>query len=181
MSRAGDFASSRRPRVAEHATFVWAKDAAGVPISAIAHMIGCNVADVRAFLRPGDGAPAVVRMEVASTPAPKRSKPAKTRRGSWLEVRSLPEAARPTVEVFARMAQVDVDTFLGKAYPRHLVEKRAECWAVLHETGRWSLPQIGSWFGGRDHTTIMSAITRYASEPSPDRAAWSAVGDREAA
>lgn len=184
MSRAGDFASGRRPRVAEHAQFVWAKDAAGVPISAIAHMIGCNVADVRSFLRPAGEAPAPVVIVVAPTPSPApatRHVSREPRRFVKVD-RSAPviSTARPIIDRHAEAAGLSLGTILSKAYPRKLRDVRDACWAELYATGRYSLPQIGGWFC-RDHTTIMAGIARAGVLPDADVEVWKRLGQREAA
>ena len=38
---------------------------------------------------------------------------------------------------------------------------RQEAWYLIYATGRFSYGQIGRYFGGRDHTTIMYGIAEY--------------------
>lgn len=44
----------------------------------------------------------------------------------------------------------------------HFVRPRHEAMWRMAQTGRWSLPQIGNFLGGRDHTTVLHGIRRHA-------------------
>jgi chromosomal replication initiator protein len=48
------------------------------------------------------------------------------------------------------------------AHPRHVFMWRAR--QVFHHTGghRHSLPKIGRFLGGRDHTSVLHGVKRYA-------------------
>lgn len=39
-----------------------------------------------------------------------------------------------------------------------LAHPRQEAMWRMHQTGKWSLPQMGRFLGGRDHTTCLSGI-----------------------
>lgn len=45
-----------------------------------------------------------------------------------------------------------------------LVAPRREAWTLIYATGRFSYPQIGRWFGGRDHSTIHHGRKRYLAD-----------------
>lgn len=148
--RAGDFASSRRPRVAEHAQFIWAKDAAGIPASAIARMIGCATVDVRHFLSPS-------LAKVAETTA---APDVVTTGASCVALApAMPSAAKAVVSKHAEMARISVVELLSKQDRKRLRDARDACWADLYATGRYSFPQIAGWFG-RDHTSIIDGVAR---------------------
>jgi chromosomal replication initiator protein len=48
----------------------------------------------------------------------------------------------------------------GKQRTARIAQARHEAVLRAHETGRYSLSQIGRAFGGRDHTTILNSIKR---------------------
>jgi chromosomal replication initiation ATPase DnaA len=56
---------------------------------------------------------------------------------------------------------VPVDAIMGPTRKRDVFKVRAEIMLRCREAG-YSLGQIGRYFGGRDHTTVLSAIRRAA-------------------
>lgn len=82
-------------------------------------------------------------------------KPGRTR------LRCGPEAQRLAMEIAAEYGisvrwLMSADTHRAVAWPRqHLM-------AALYATGRYSLPAIGAFLGGRDHTTILHGIRAHA-------------------
>ena len=69
-------------------------------------------------------------------------------------------------EVGARYG-VSVEDITGESRLRPIVHARQEVawrlYSARHPSGarRFSMPQIGAWLGGRDHTTILHAIRSY--------------------
>lgn len=62
----------------------------------------------------------------------------------------------------ARKHNVSVQEIVGGQRTDRIVQARHECcYRLSHETSM-SLPQIGRRLGGRDHTTILHGIRRYA-------------------
>jgi hypothetical protein len=43
---------------------------------------------------------------------------------------------------------------------RHIVYARRDCMRRLREVRGWSYPQIGKYFGGMDHTTVMHNLSK---------------------
>jgi chromosomal replication initiator protein len=59
-------------------------------------------------------------------------------------------------EVAAR-CDVSVDDLRGPDRSRWATAPRQEAMYLIRKTGRFSLKQIGDFFGGRDHTTVLHA------------------------
>jgi hypothetical protein len=55
-----------------------------------------------------------------------------------------------------------LDDLVGPARSRKISGPRQEAMWVLHQQKRWSLPTIGEFLGGRDHTTILHGVRRHA-------------------
>ena len=72
------------------------------------------------------------------------------------------------IEEVARYYNVDPLAILGK--DRHLSVARARHAAmyVTRLAGGYSFPQIGEAFGGKDHTTVMSACRKMARRSAAD-------------
>lgn len=67
---------------------------------------------------------------------------------------------RGITEEIAEMTGFSVEELRGLKRHKFLSEARFEVWARIYETGGYSLPQIGNYFSGRDHTTILNGIRR---------------------
>jgi chromosomal replication initiator protein len=61
----------------------------------------------------------------------------------------------------ARFYKVTVDEIKSERRGREVIQPRHEAMALIRESTPWSLPKIGKFFGGRDHTTVLSAIRRH--------------------
>lgn len=59
----------------------------------------------------------------------------------------------------ANIFGVSVKELQGSKRHRYIARARFALCAALRERGA-SYPQIGTWLGGRDHTTIMHAVDR---------------------
>lgn len=54
---------------------------------------------------------------------------------------------------------VSVEAFRGYDKSRHVTNARFPIWEILHDSA-YSLNDIGKYFGGRHHTTILHGIRR---------------------
>ncbi len=74
-----------------------------------------------------------------------------------------PESFRPTiqsiVEVVTGYYSLKLSELLGKRRHRSIVVPRQICMWLARKHTRFSLQEIGGYFGGRDHTTVMHAVS----------------------
>lgn len=78
---------------------------------------------------------------------------------------------REIVEEIAGQYRITYDEVVGPSRQKCYIEARHHAFYVLWEksrlnsgTRRWSSPQIGRHFGGRDHTTVFHGARRYAEK-----------------
>ena len=76
----------------------------------------------------------------------------------WPHRRSMREIA---ADVAARHG-LTLDELKSPQRARRIAWPRQEAMKEIYDTGRFSLPQIGGFFGGRDHTTVLHAIRAHA-------------------
>ncbi|MFZ2252668.1 MAG: helix-turn-helix domain-containing protein [Minisyncoccia bacterium] len=55
----------------------------------------------------------------------------------------------------AQMYDVTVEDLKGECRSHWIVHPRQHAMHMMVKTGRFSLPQIGRFLGGRDHTTVL--------------------------
>ena len=60
--------------------------------------------------------------------------------------------------------QVDLEALRGKSRKRSVAWPRQIAMYLLRQETSLSLPQIGQWMGGRDHTTVMHGCEKVARE-----------------
>lgn len=74
-------------------------------------------------------------------------------------------ATRPTMmSITMRVAEkygVTVADIRGPSQTRRLVYPRWEAMHEIRQATTYSLPQIGRWFGGRDHSTVWNAVRKH--------------------
>ena len=68
------------------------------------------------------------------------------------------------IELVAREWQTSVEALLGRDRSQKIAQPRQVAMYLLRKETNASLPQIGEVLGGRDHTTVMYAIEKIASE-----------------
>jgi chromosomal replication initiator protein len=56
---------------------------------------------------------------------------------------------------------VTVEDLIGDSRAPSLCAIRFEAFWEVYATGRYSTPAIGSFFGGRDHTTVLNGLRRH--------------------
>ena len=59
---------------------------------------------------------------------------------------------------YAAQRGISVRDLCGRDRRKFISEPRQDFMLLAYEAERWSLPQIGRWLGGRDHTTILHGI-----------------------
>lgn len=85
------------------------------------------------------------------------------------EVARLPLTMREIAQAVAASWELSLDDLKGPARQRRIAHPRQEAFAQIHAQGRYSLTQIGQFFGGRDHTTVLSGLRAYAARQSEGR------------
>src|SRR6266540_368649 len=68
------------------------------------------------------------------------------------------------IELVAREWQVSVEALIGRDRSQKIAQPRQVAMYLLRKETDASLPQIGQALGGRDHTTVMYAIDKIASD-----------------
>lgn len=160
-TRGGDFTHSARNRATAYNDFIFEKARAGVPVSAIANMVGCSVIDVRAVLGIVTPPPALVAVErEPEKAAEKRAAEARyedRRRAS----KRMPRRARLIVEEVAKASGETVDDILYGPATQKLSAARNWTFAALYDTGAYSTLIIGGFVGGRDHATVIHGMAKH--------------------
>lgn len=64
------------------------------------------------------------------------------------------------IERVSEMSGIPVVDITGPSRFREHVDARHYAIWLAYTRGRWSLPQIGRAFGGRDHTTVLNGVRR---------------------
>jgi chromosomal replication initiator protein len=73
-------------------------------------------------------------------------------------------APEKIIELVAREWQTTVDALIGRDRSQKIAQPRQVAMYLLRKETDASLPQIGEVLGGRDHTTVMYAIEKIASD-----------------
>jgi chromosomal replication initiator protein len=68
------------------------------------------------------------------------------------------------IELVAKEWQTSVEALLGRDRSQKIAQPRQVAMYLLRKETDASLPQIGEVLGGRDHTTVMYAIEKIASD-----------------
>lgn len=71
---------------------------------------------------------------------------------------SVPMTMREIASQVADRYGLALDELRGPSRARPVCWPRQEAMFLCYKTGRFSLPQIGRFFGDRDHTTVLHAI-----------------------
>lgn len=164
--RGGEFATSRRgsPDSWERA-FVAQKRFQGVSDFTIANMLGRPLAAILALPRAAH--PVLVTHnevdpEHAPSPVIKRGR---RPTGSPPDYGQMPKRVRELAVRVAERHRLKLEDLVGPRVTHRISHARHEAFAEVRSitkgTSReaaYSLPQIGAWFGGRDHTTVLAGI-----------------------
>lgn len=79
----------------------------------------------------------------------------------WKGEIGAPVTMREIAERVAFRVGVSLEDLRGASRKRYIAHPRQEVFALIYATDRFSLPQIGRYFGGRDHTTILYGIREH--------------------
>lgn len=71
---------------------------------------------------------------------------------------AMPLTMREIAEQVADRYRLTLAELRGQSRARPVSWPRQEAMFLCYKTGRFSLPQIGRFFGDRDHTTVLHAI-----------------------
>ena len=167
----GQFASASRTGVADARDFIWAQKARGAPVSAVARMLGRNAADV-AVIYHAPPLAALVREPAPASPPPPPPPPPPRRCAKSACVRPIPQQALQLLQPMLEAHEVTWAELAGASQARALTVVRQAAYAALAQAG-FSQSQIGSYFGGRDHSSVHHGIKMHrlrTAAVSPARA-----------
>lgn len=155
--RSGDFATARRGSVAADAEFIRTKHRQGVPVSAIARMVGRNVSDVAGMCEPP---PVALERPAEPPPAPPK-RPSGERKGAvarpYMRHRSMPDLARLYAEETCDLRDVPLEAVIGDSCVAKIAHVRQEIYWRLSKAG-YNNCEIGQFIGARDPSTVRSGI-----------------------
>jgi hypothetical protein len=136
------------------------------PLSAIARMCGRS----QAFVETIAGIVEPPEVPRAVVPAIPKVRTHYGRCKIWRK--SLPPLARAAVQAVAERNGVTYASLVAPSWHRGTVqlchirqEAYFDCYEIRGDDGerRYSLPLIGTWFGGRDHTAVLHGLRSYAA------------------
>lgn len=135
---AGSFATARRGFDMSDVEFILQKRREGIPDGALARMMGRSQSDVQTVAK------------AVAPPVPARERP----------------YFSPGMEAIARRVSLrhglKMADLMGQSRKHAIAHVRQEAMSECREAGNWSYPQIGAFFGGRDHTTIIHGVRQHA-------------------
>lgn len=73
-----------------------------------------------------------------------------------------PKPIKQVVRYVAMKHQVSISLILDTGRNANVVRARQEIYWRLVAIGAYSLPQVGMWVGGRDHTTVLHGVREHA-------------------
>lgn len=75
---------------------------------------------------------------------------------------------RIAAEIVSEAREVSVDLMRGPLRIRRIAWPRQEAMWIARHISDLSMPVIGRWFGGRDHTTVLHALRSVESRMDAD-------------
>jgi len=76
--------------------------------------------------------------------------------------------ARAALRAVSQRTGVPVDAILGRKRLSAIVAARHEAVRRVREVTKWSLPRVGQFFAGRDHTTILHSVRHMEDRATRD-------------
>jgi hypothetical protein len=151
-ARGGEFATTRRGGLDPYElAFIGQKLEAGVPVSAIAKMLGRPAQTIR------DGLPPSFREAVRPEPSPPALiPPPPPIRAASVKTRPTPDRARRAIREVCDRHIVTWSEIMGPGRTKPVAQARQQAFVALAEMG-FPLADIGRFFN-RDHTTVLWGI-----------------------
>ena len=75
---------------------------------------------------------------------------------------------RPSRLNVSERTSIPLDAILGRQRRSEIAAARHEAIWRIREATKWSLPRIGQFFGGRDHTTVLHSLRRMEDRAAQD-------------
>lgn len=174
----GRFATARKGGICGDVDFILAQKAKGTPTQAIAQMVGRSTVDVRQVISAATIAATERPAEPVKAPEPKPLPDPKRDWRVWSKrSRRMPAGAKAIVQAVGDRRGVSMDELIGEGRSRRVAHVRQEAYDALYRTGRYTLPMIGAYFGGRDHTSVLYGIREHKKRIEADLSAWLALGE----
>ena len=89
-------------------------------------------------------------------------------RGSDVTPGAPRRTARAALRAVSERTSIPVDAILGRQRRNEIAAARHEAIWRIREATKWSLPRIGRFFGGRDHTTVLHSLHRMEDRAAQD-------------
>lgn len=162
-TRGGDFATSRRGGMDAHEIqFIRARSFEGRTARQIAKMLGRAVDDVTPHMVDWERyAPQPEPVQDVAWAEPERlPSPGDIVLSLWRGLLVVPERRATRLQIAEEVAArygVSVEALRGPLRHKAFTVPRQEAMWRMVKAHRWSTPQIGDFFGGRDHTTVLHA------------------------
>jgi len=167
----GHYATSRRGMCADDEAFIRTKIRQKVPLGAVARMAGRPLSDVQIVLdamrrgRPNPPirrpAPEIIREPIEPPEPDYGGQEVLSLFRGLIFIPPKRRTMREIAEDVARRYCVHVDDLRSDSRVRWLAWPRQEAFALCKATGLFSYPQIGQFFGDRDHTTVLYGERAY--------------------
>lgn len=164
-ARGGEFATSRRGGLDQwERAFVNQKRAAGCSDFAIAKMLARSALEIRA----------VPYMQEVPRHDPPRIRLEAIERVAPPPPRTMPKAIRDMVSYLASCYEITFEDLVGQAKAKKYTHPRHEAFARVREIvddqghPKYSFIVIGQWFGGRDHSTVLSGVKAHRKRTGQD-------------
>lgn len=85
-----------------------------------------------------------------------------------VEVSALKPTMREIASEVAHRHGLTLEDLKGPSRRQEISQPRQEAMALMCAERRWSLPQIGRFFGGRDHTTVIHGVRAHQRRTEAD-------------
>jgi Bacterial dnaA protein helix-turn-helix len=89
-------------------------------------------------------------------------------RGGDVIRRTPGSTARAALLAVSKRTSVPVHAILGRQRRGEIAAARHEAMWRVRETTKWSLPRVGQFFNGRDHTTVLNSLRRMEDRAARD-------------
>lgn len=169
-TRGGEFATSRRGGIdAYEAQFIHARSREGRTTRQIAKMIGRAVEDITPYMADCDAPPPPIQRpdpvrDVEYVEPERIPSPGDIVLSLWRGLLVVPPRHTTRLEIAKEVAQrygITLEALRGPSRLKVFTVPRQEAMWRMVQARRWSTPQIGDFFGGKDHTTVLHACKRH--------------------